>query len=607
MITFSPSALTQSPQTVVDTMTGQGGAPAAILSVSNGTVFGSAASGVKSLNGPAARADQSFEIGSQTKMMTALVILQLAEEGRIDLDQPLSAYVHPRLIDGVDNADIATVRNALDMRTGIQNYTDIERPDGVSMSDIIIANPDEVFDAEEIVAFLQGLPPVGPVGAAYADSNTDYFYLSEVIEAVTGKSLAAVFDERIFEPLDMQDTYLNDFRNDPNKLSSYLGVDGELVDVSDLLVDANGEGGVISTTADMTTFLSALLVDQTLASPEILATMTGFENGGVDHRGFVFSKGLVSLEFDGVGTFIGFSGGTFGTDTATYLHVESGRIISSAISQSNLEVTSTGAVIYAADLAARDAAWAADMSQPVRVEDVSAAELAVAAHNDQIIISADDAALTLAGSLPNLGHDAFDFADGSRLLIGSDDADVIRAAAHGAAPGADNQLMGLGGNDRLVGRAGDDLAHGGGGKDKLVGRGGDDRLNGGGGRDTLKGNSGDDVLTGGGGADRLIGGKHDDSLFGGGGRDLIIGGDGDDWMHGGRGADSFAFTRASRDGQTDIDVIDDFETGRDILSLRGRQVVETREFDNRVELTLDRDGDTIVIMGVDEVSDLGLF
>ncbi len=41
--------------------------------------------------------------------------------------------------------------------------------------------------------------------------------------------------------------------------------------------------------------------------------------------------------------------------------------------------------------------------------------------------------------------------------------------------------------------------------------------------------------------------------------------------------------------------------------LRGRSVVETQEFENRVELTLDRDGDTIVLMGVEDVSDLGLF
>lgn len=607
MTTFSPSALTLSAQIAADTMTIEAGAPASVVSISDGTFFGSAASGVSALDGPDARADQSFEIGSQTKMMTALVILQLADEGRIDLDQPLTAYVHPRLTTGVANADIATVRNALEMRTGLQNYTDIERPDGTSMSDIIVANPDEVFGAEEVVAFLNGLPAAGQAGGAYAYSNTDYFYLSEVIETVTGQSLGAVFEGRIFEPLDMHDTYLNDFRNDPQKLSSYLGIDGDLFDVSDLLVDANGEGGVISTTADMTKFLQALLVDQTLASPDNLTVMMDFETGGVDHRGFVFSRGLVSLEFEEVGTFIGFSGGTFGTDSATFLHVESGRIISTAITQSNLDATGAGAMIYAADLANRDEAWAADATGPLLVEGASAADLDFQSGDGEVTIFADDASITLDGSLSQLGSEAFHFADGSRLLIGSQGADVIKAAASGAAVGADNQLLGFGGHDRLVGHTGDDLGHGGRGKDILIGRRGDDELNGGGGKDTLKGNAGDDTLNGDGGADRLIGGGHDDSLSGGGGRDMLIGGDGDDWMDGGRGADMFLFTRTSRDANADVDVIVDFKVGQDALMLRGRSVVETQEFEDRVELTLDRDGDTIVLMGVEDVSDLGLF
>ncbi len=504
MTTFSPSALTQSPQIVADTMTMEAGAPASVVSISDGTFFGSAASGVSALGGPDARADQSFEIGSQTKMMTALVILQLAEEGRVDLDQSFTAYLHPRLTDGVANADIVTVRNALEMRTGFQNYTDIERPDGTSISDIILANPDEVFDSEEIVAFLNDLPAAGPAGAEYAYSNTDYFYLSKVIEAVTGQSLGAVFEERIFEPLDMHDTYLNDFRNDPDKLSSYLGIDGDLFDVTDLLVDASGEGGVISTTADMTKFLQALLVDQTLASPESLAAMMDFETGGVDDRGFVFSKGLVSLEFEGVGTFIGFSGGTFGTDSATFLHVESGRIISTALTQSNLDASGAGAMIYAADLATNDEVWSAIASGPVLVEDASAADLGFRADDGDVTIFAKDASITLDGSLSELGSDAFQFADGSKLLIGSQDADVIKAAESGATIGADNQLWGLGGNDRLVGRSGDDLVHGGRGKDIVIGRGGDDVLKGGGSKDTLNGGAGADLLTGGKGADSFV-------------------------------------------------------------------------------------------------------
>lgn len=66
-------------------------------------------------------------------MMTAVVVLQLAEDGRIDLDAPVSAYLPASVTAGVPNADAATVRQLLAMTSGVPNYTDAEDEDGMAL------------------------------------------------------------------------------------------------------------------------------------------------------------------------------------------------------------------------------------------------------------------------------------------------------------------------------------------------------------------------------------------------------------------------------------------------------------------------------------------
>lgn len=549
---FSPAALTLSPQTVSDHLPDIGGAPAALVAISNGSFQGSATSGTRDDGGDAAQPHQSIEIGSQTKMMTAAIVLQLVEEGLLDLDQTLSHYLDPSLTQGVANADVATLSQALNMTTGIPNYTEVERHDGTTMLEIIEDQPEEIFDAEEIVTLLNGLPASAPAGDGYAYSNTNYFYLSQVIETVTGQTLAEVSQERIFDPLNMQDSFVNDFRNDPDRLSSYLEIDGDVFDVTDVLVDANGEGGVISTTADMITFMQALLVDQTLVSPEILATMTGFENGSVDERGFVFNAGLVYLEVEGVGSFVGFSGGSLGTDSATYLHLESGRIISLAVTQSNLDIDATSGLLYSDLLAEQDPAWTSGYIEgPIQIDGISAADPGFAAMDGTTTFLTGDAAMTLGGRLRDFDSDDFQFSDGSRLLLGGQDNDVLRISrSDDTASTGDNQLRGFGGDDHLSGGRGDDDLRRGAGNDVLQGRRGDDRLN------------------------------------------------------GGNGADVFIFRGQTNDGITDFDVIADFQVGIDTLVLGNRNVTDVTQHTDGIDLTLDGVADTIFLAGVSDITDL---
>jgi len=150
------------------------------------------------------------------------------------------------------------------------------------------------------------------------------------------------------------------------------------------------------------------------------------------------------------------------------------------------------------------------------------------------------------------GNDALRGGDGSDYLIG----------------GADNDLLiGGRGNDGLQGDSGNDELRGSAGDDQLDGGEGQDTLEGGAGSDQIIGGQGADILKGGKGQDYLIGGEGDDRLEGGKGDDFLIGVLGDDLLRGGQGADIFAFTEDPAAAGRHI--VRDFNFNEDSIVIQG--------------------------------------
>lgn len=570
MTVFSPAALTAMPRVVTDYMTASADAPAALAAISDGIRQVTVASGAADMaTGAPATADASFEIGSQTKMMTAVVILQLAEEGLLDLDRPLADYLPAALIGGIANADIATVGQALAMRGGIPNYTEVTLPDGSSYDDMVAAAlaTGETVTLEQQLSLLDGQPAPFAPGEGYAYSNTAYALLGRVAEAVTGQELGALFEDRIFAPLGMTHSFLNDFRADPARLHSYADYGDARLDVTGLHLMSEGEGGVISTTADMIRFLSALLVEQSLLSPEALAVMTDLSAGSEDADGILAANGLAVIPVEGLGTFVGFSGGTAGTQTATFLQMETGRIFSTAVTQTDLPVNAVEAVLSLADFAAQEKVWtvSAAWDGTLRIKDVSAAALEVGREAGAVTFGVEGAEMRFDIALRSLETGDVSFADGSVLSLGTAGADRGVIGRHSAAWMADNRMLGFGGADRLVGGAGDDRLEGHRGRDVLRGRAGDDHLDGGRGADALTGGFGDDILTGGAGADRFI------------------------------------FGPGLSNGIAEIDIVTDFTPGLDELHFRQGEVIGAEVTETGLLLLLSgTDGDAVELLGVTE-------
>jgi D-alanyl-D-alanine carboxypeptidase len=143
-------------------------------------------------------ADTHFSAASNTKTMTAAVIMQLAQENKLSFDDPVSKYVP-----GVPNGDQITIAELLNMRSGLYNYSD-----DPAIWENMDRNPAKVWSPAELLAIAFAHPPNFPPGTGYEYNNTNYALLGLIIERVGGKPLAQAMQDRLFGPLRLQHTVL---------------------------------------------------------------------------------------------------------------------------------------------------------------------------------------------------------------------------------------------------------------------------------------------------------------------------------------------------------------------------------------------------------------
>jgi len=179
---------------------------------------------------------QHFRIGSITKSFTVTVILQLAEEGRLGLNDTLDSY-----LPGIENGN-ATLAQLANMRSGIFNYT--EDPDFVN---VFVMDFKKKWTDQEIVDYADANAPYFPPGEGWHYSNTNTILLGMVVEQVTGKPLGDVIQERIIAPLSLDGTLYPTSPDLPSPFVHGYGFD-PLEDIS--FTDpssSSGSGAIIST------------------------------------------------------------------------------------------------------------------------------------------------------------------------------------------------------------------------------------------------------------------------------------------------------------------------------------------------------------------------
>ena len=136
-----------------------------------------------------------FRIGSITKQFTAMLILQLAQDGKLKLDDHLATYLPDYR---KDIATKITLRQILNHTSGLGNYTQAK-----SFRDEYSRTP---YSVDEFIRLLCSDDLVFEPGTEFRYSNSGYFILGAVIEKVTGQKYQDVLQKNILDPLDMKDT-----------------------------------------------------------------------------------------------------------------------------------------------------------------------------------------------------------------------------------------------------------------------------------------------------------------------------------------------------------------------------------------------------------------
>ncbi len=146
--------------------------------------------------------DARFRIASATKMFTAVLVLQLAGERRLDLDAPVQRYL-PELLP--ESYRPVPVRTLLDHTSGLPHST--EDADWESAADFV-AHCFDFFTPEQVVATATAHPLVFEPGTRQEYNGVNYFVAGRLAERVTGTPYARLLQRRILRPLRLRDTSL---------------------------------------------------------------------------------------------------------------------------------------------------------------------------------------------------------------------------------------------------------------------------------------------------------------------------------------------------------------------------------------------------------------
>jgi CubicO group peptidase (beta-lactamase class C family) len=153
----------------------------------------------ESMTGVPATPDMRFRMGSESIPYITTLLLRLQEQGRLDLDDPLSKYLPDS---GVPNADRVTLRM---LGHAISGYPDWIQGNPAFV-DILYANPFRLWTDQELLDHAFAQPLICEPGACFHYAHTNFLLLGQVLTAVTGKPFAELVRERILRPLGLDDT-----------------------------------------------------------------------------------------------------------------------------------------------------------------------------------------------------------------------------------------------------------------------------------------------------------------------------------------------------------------------------------------------------------------
>ena len=208
------------------------------------------------------KAEDRYFIASVTKLYVTAVMLMLRAENKLTFQDKMYKYFSEELISGihviggVDYTKEITIAHLLSNISGIPDYFYYDKPKGEAATDLIQGN-DQPWPLDKAIQRVKTLKPKFKPGQKgkvnYSDTN--YQLLGGIIEKVTGKWIGDVFNEYIFQPLNLKDTYAYQDINDTTPVPIYYK--SQEVHAPRYMASVTAEGGIVSTAKETMVFLKA--------------------------------------------------------------------------------------------------------------------------------------------------------------------------------------------------------------------------------------------------------------------------------------------------------------------------------------------------------------
>ncbi|MBZ9642560.1 serine hydrolase [Streptomyces sp. PSKA30] len=293
----------------------------------------SATAGVSdTATGEAVRPGDRFRIASASKTFVATVVLQLAGEGRLSLDDTVEDWL-PGVVSGNGNdGSRITVRQLLQHTSGLFNHT----------ADFPVLGSVDGFEAgryttwtdEQLVAIAMKHKPDFAPGTKWSYSNTGYILAGMIIKEATGHSWQQEVTRRIIKPLGLRNTLApTTSTHIPGRhLHGYsdFGGSGATIDVTEFNPSAAGAAGaMISTTADLTRFYQALLGGRLLRPAQLAEMKTTVRTPDLDvvWPGASYGLGLMEIPLSCGGSYYSHPGDFPGYTTRDGVTADGRRVV----------------------------------------------------------------------------------------------------------------------------------------------------------------------------------------------------------------------------------------------------------------------------------------
>ena len=292
----------------------EAGYPAALAAVSDskGESAGVAVGKGSLETGQAPPMDGEVRIGSNTKTFVAVVVMQLVQEGKVGLDEPIETYL-PGLIkgEGIDGSRI-TVRQLLQHTSGLPDFDETL----FGTTDVFQYRHHYVTPRDVLDSALSKPAQFEP-GAQWKYTNTNYIVLGMLIERVSQRPVGEQIDERIVKKLGLSHTYFpapgEEKIRGTHPQGYHLSAGGKLEDITEMdPFWAWAAGAMISTPSELNTFFQAVFDGRLLTQSSIDEMKKGVDT---DKAGVVYGLGLIGRSLSCGGTAWGHGGDIAGYHT----------------------------------------------------------------------------------------------------------------------------------------------------------------------------------------------------------------------------------------------------------------------------------------------------